>query len=90
MNDFEKKKQNKQNKTKNTISRYSCQNVNGGRSKVLSLSMQEIVWEKGNLGIHLEARLCVLSILVIRSIDVGAQIGVFIAEKRSVRMYLTV
>ena len=39
--------------------------------------------EKGNLGIYLEARLCVLSILVIRSIDVGAQIGVFIAEKRS-------
>ena len=38
-------------KKKNTISRYSCQNVNESRSKDLILFMYKIVQEKGNLGI---------------------------------------
>ena len=62
MNDFEKK---------NTISRYSCQNVNGSRAKDLSLFMYEIVQEKGNLRIYLVVCLCVLSILVINWSDWG-------------------
>ena len=58
MNDLKFKKKNIH------VSRYSCQNVNGSRTKDLSLSMCEIVQEKGNLRIYFVARLCVLSILV--------------------------